>query len=290
MPVKIELTTEKKITSTPLPNHGGKYAVIPHQVIIKKVKEELSKSWISIKQDFYKATVTGSAAQGIYHLSYNKDPELGLMFAWSNSYDKTQKFKCGIGAYVSVSGNGMIRSDMMDAARKHLGSTAQDDAFSFIEQQIQSAVKHYNQLSYEKELMKKIIITRSTQASVLGRLFADEQILTLTQVGIVKREMDKPSFSYNADVNSLWSMYNHIGIALKESHPTTWLQDHARLHEFFLAEFNLLKPDSSSIKPAPVNEQQNTAYADKKIAESLEKSELPFDKPILSDIDTVVFL
>lgn len=288
MPVKIELSTEEQIISTPLPNHGGKYAVIPHQVIINKTKEELTKAGFDINKSLYKSTVTGNIANGVYHLSYKTDGDMGLMFAWSNSYDKTQKFKCGIGASVFVCGNGVLVGDMGSAARKHMGVDAQNDAFEFIENQIKNAKKHYDTLVEHKEIMKKIIISRTTQSALIGRLFADEEVLTLTQVGVVKREMDKPSHDYNADPNSVWSLYNNLSFSLRESHPTTWLDDHSKLHQFFVNEYGLLVK-----KQAPIVELQFTNYEpDQGRSQQLARP-IPPEEAIekaLSGNNTVVFL
>jgi hypothetical protein len=55
--------------------------------------------------------------------------------------------------------------------------------------------------------------------------------------------MDKPTHNYNADVNSAWTMYNHITLALKESHPSTYMKDHQRVHGYFVDAFgNLVTP------------------------------------------------
>jgi hypothetical protein len=59
-------------------------------------------------------------------------------------------------------------------------------------------------------------------------------------VGIVKREMDKPTHNYNSDVNSAWTMYNHITLALKESHPSSFMKDHQRVHGYFVDAFGNL--------------------------------------------------
>ena len=53
--------------------------------------------------------------------------------------------------------------------------------------------------------------------------------------------MGTPSHNYNADVNSAWSLYNHITLALKESHPLTFLNDHQEVHTFFVNEFGQLQ-------------------------------------------------
>lgn len=255
MPIKIKETTEEKIIRTPLPTHGGKYAVIPHGVIITKVQEELHKAGFEINKAYYKSTITGDIAKGVYHLNYHTDPDMSLMFAWSNSYDKTQKFKCSVGSYVIVCDNNMIQGDLGNAVRKHMG-TAKDDAFLFIESQISHAAEHYENLVQYKNHLKKITLSRATQAGIVGRLYVDDELLTLTQVGVVKREMEKQTTIYDSNPNSCWSFYNHLTCALKDSHPTTWLTDHAKLTAFFVNEYGLLvntsNTETSNVIEVPV--------------------------------------
>jgi len=77
-------------------------------------------------------------------------------------------------------------------------------------------------------------------------------------VGIVKREMDNPSHSYNCDVNSAWAMYNHITLALKESHPSTYMADHERLHQYFVNEYGMLV--TAKVNQQDDNEDDDEAY------------------------------
>jgi hypothetical protein len=88
--------------------------------------------------------------------------------------------------------------------------------------------------------MKEIIIDSKRQAELLGVLFAEYEILTTEQMTLVKQQMDKPSYFYNGDVNSLWSFYNHITFALKKSHPRNWMEDQRKLHWFLNMEFDLM--------------------------------------------------
>jgi hypothetical protein len=89
----------------------------------------------------------------------------------------------------------------------------------------------------DKEILKNVILSKSKQGAILGELFAANEILTLTQVGIVKREIDKPTYSYNCDRNSAWAMYNYVTLALKESHPISYLDDHQKVHNYFIGQF-----------------------------------------------------
>ena len=65
--------------------------------------------------------MNAKVAQGVYHLASTEDEEMGMMFAWTNSYDKSTRFQCAVGAFVNVCSNGMLCGDMANYARKHTG-------------------------------------------------------------------------------------------------------------------------------------------------------------------------
>jgi hypothetical protein len=239
MPSKVPFYTEQDLRNIPLPNHGGRYAVVSHGDVINSVKIRLAAAGFTVKSTQYRSTLDGQVAQGVYHLDYANDPDMGMMFAWSNSYNKTMRFKCAVGAYVFICGNGVVRGDMGSYSRKHSG-TALQDVIAEIDQQIALARQHYDTLLNDKQMLKNVKLSARDKGRILGQLFANDEILTLTQVGIVKRELDKPSHNYNADVDSAWTMYNHITLALKESHPATFMKDHQRVHGYFVDAFGQL--------------------------------------------------
>jgi len=239
MPSKVPFYTEQDLRNIPLPTHGGRYAVVSHGDVINSVKVRLAAAGFAVKSTQYRSTLDGQVAQGVYHLDYGNDSDMGMMFAWSNSYNKTMRFKCAIGAYVFICSNGVVRGDMGSYSRKHSG-TALQDVIAQIDNQIVHAKEHYDVLLHDKQMLKNVTLTPRLKGKILGELFAHDEILTLTQVGIVKREMDKPSHNYNADVNSAWTMYNHITLALKESHPSTYMKDHQRVHGYFVDAFGNL--------------------------------------------------
>lgn len=249
MPVKTTYVLEGHLRNVALPQHGKTYTVIPHGHAIDETQKALFSAGFTVDSIEYKATLDGQVAQGIYRLTYGKDPDMGLMFAWSNSYNKSMRFKCAVGGHVFACMNGVVKGDMSSYVRKHTGS-ALHEATSHINEHIAGAKKHFDLLVEDKEMLKQVMLTPKEKGTILGRLFAEQEILTLTQVGIVKREMDKPSFNYNCDPDSAWAMYNHVTYALKESHPQTFLKDHEMLHEFFVNEYGQLVT-----RKAPVGEQ-----------------------------------
>ena len=235
MPKTIGNISEMGLKQVPLPTgHSKQYAVVSHGYIIDNVKEELENKGYTINKEEYRCTHNGEVAQGVYHINHGNDPELGLMFAWCNSYDKSTRFKCAVGGYVFVCGNGVMIGDMANYHKKHYGDSTKVQTLvkDHIEQQISSANNYYNMIQKDKEAMKQVCLSQKEIAEFMGCLFFTEDIITLNQLSISKKEYDKPTYDYNVDSNSLWSVYNHVTCALKTSHPKNWMDQQAKLHKF----------------------------------------------------------
>jgi len=268
MPAKIQLVTEQHIRNTPLPAHGKRYKAIPHGYIIDETRKELTKAGFQISQELYKTTFDGQIAQGVYHLNYGTDKDMGLMFAWSNSYNKMMRFKCAVGAQVFICMNGVVSGDLANYKRKHTGS-ALVDVTNAIQLQISHAKEYYDNLVADKEMLKQINLDRATQASVIGRLLIEQEVLSISQVSVVQRELDKPTFQYSNNPNSAWDLYNHITLALKDSHPLSYLNDHQKVHNFFVNEFGQLQNVYAPVEET--EEEEEILEADKQeVMESLE--------------------
>lgn len=240
MPKKIKECSKAHLISVPLPDHGDSYTVISHESVIDHVYNELAAAGFVIADEDYRATADGNIAQGVHRLHYNSDPELSMMFAWTNSYNKQVRFKCGVGAYVNHIGTAMVCGDMGSWARKHTGS-ADEETVATIKEQIANAQMYYDQLVADKNAMKEIKMNKRKQAQLLGILFAEYQILTTEQASIVRSQMDKPTHVFE-DTSSLWAFYNYVTTALQSSHPKTWMEDQRILHYFISSINNFTKP------------------------------------------------
>ena len=230
MPKKIKDCTWDYLTGIPLPVHADTYTVISHENVMDYTKTALINAGFTIEREEYRATADGQIAQGVYRLHYGTDQELSMMLAWTNSYNKQVRFKCGVGAYINTNGTVMVCGDMGNWARKHTG-TADTETIATITDQVTNAHMYYNQLVADKNVMQTISMTKRKQAQLLGILFAEYQILTTEQASIVRQQMDKPSYVF-ADNNSLWAFYNYVTLALQQSHPKTWMEDQRILHYF----------------------------------------------------------
>lgn len=243
MPKIIKDTTKSYLQNATLPSHGNTYTVIPHKDVIENTMNMLNASGFTVKKELYRANINANVAQGIYHIAPSKtldskirnESELGMMFAWTNSYDKSTRFQCAIGGYVMVCNNGMVAGDMMSFARKHTGSADYDIRMQ-ISNQIKNAEKYYKKVIDDKDNLKNVSLNMKKQAELLGRLYVEEEILDISQVTTVKTEMKTPSYDYQCDADNAWAFYNHVTHALKKSHPRSWLSDSQKFHEFMVAD------------------------------------------------------
>ena len=247
--------TKEFLKAAALPVYeGDTYTVIPHEFVMNETAKNLAAQGFKVKQELYRCNQNANIAQGIYHLDYSDDPDMGMMFAWSNSYDKSMRFKCAIGGYVFVCMNGMVNGNMGAWGRKHTGS-ADSETTGTIQDQIGKAKQYYKQLVYDKETMKTIIVDDKTRAELVGRLYFEEDLLNTEQLTMIKHQMHSPKFDYNADTNSLWALYNHITLSLHKAHPKDWL-DHQRLvHWFFTQEYGIQPLVLQEDEPIKVTEK-----------------------------------
>ena len=230
MPKKIQNTSKANLISVPLPNHGTTYTVISHQFVIDYAYQALAAAGFGIVDEEYRCTADGQIAQGIYRLNFNNDPELSMMFAWTNSYNKQVKFKCVVGAYINNSGSVMISGEVGSWVRKHTG-TADTEVKDTIDTYISNAYMYYNQLCADKAAMEVVSLNKRKQSQLLGVLFAEYEILTTEQASMIRDQMKRPQQVFK-NTDSLWAFYNFVTNALQTSHPKTWMEDQRILHYF----------------------------------------------------------
>lgn len=233
------IQTIEQIRNTPLPIYDESYTVIPHIQIIEEIRERLSNHGMTITKELYIGNNDNQILRGQLNIQSSNDSDVGLMMAFGNSYNKMRKFKVSIGGSVFVCDNGMILGDMNNYSRKHTGSALQE-AILAIEGQIQQAEDYFQILCNQKNQLKEITVNKKLQAELTGRLFMEEEIITLSQLSVIKQELERPSFDYNVHKESAWNLYNAITHSLKKSHPIRWIEDHEQIHEFFVNELNLI--------------------------------------------------
>ena len=260
MPKKIQHTTKANLLSIDLPQHGASYTVISHEFIIDYAHQALSSAGFIVLDEEYRCTADGQIAQGIYKLNYNNDPDLAMMFAWTNSYNKQVKFKCVIGAYVNNTGSVMISGDIGSWVRKHTG-TADTETQDTIDSYISNAHMYYNQLCSDKAAMETITLNKRKQSQLLGVLFAEYGILTTEQASMIRDQMKKPYHVFT-NTDSLWAFYNYVTIALQTSHPKTWMEDQRVLHYFISSINNFAQAPAVVVVPEVEEEVAPVIHSD----------------------------
>lgn len=234
--------TRDILLDAPLPQATETYTVISHSFCINTIKKLLSIKGFTVVNEIYSATDGAQIATGLFHINHGTDPELGMLFAFANSYNKKVKFSCSVGAYVKVNETSILTEGGSAWIRKHTGN-ADELAEEVVKQQVEDAAGYFDQLLKDKEAMKQIRLNQTQYAELIGRLYLDVQILAIGQVSHIKGEYNKPSYTYNADNNSLWTLYNHILLALTKSHPRTWMEQQKLVHLHISTMFDLTQFD-----------------------------------------------
>jgi hypothetical protein len=236
MPRKIGDVTKDVLVNAALPMQTKTYTVVSHQFIIDTIQQALKASGFEIEKETYRCTEDAQIASGKFIITYGDDPDLKMLYAFTNSYNKKVKFKSSIGAYVVENGAAMI-SRIDHLIRKHTG-VAKTEIETSIVSHIANASEYFDQLKEHKAMMSTIEIDKTQFGSVLGELYMHGFINT-DQISAIKKEYTKPVYTYTTGPNNLWTCYNHVISALRDSHPKKWLAHQVEVHTMFTLKYNL---------------------------------------------------
>jgi hypothetical protein len=228
--------TKEFLQGVSLPSHGGRYTPISHKSIIDTTMSQLQANNLTIKAELYRSTLNGNIANGIILIDHGSELDFKMVLAWGNSYDKSTRFTCGIGAYIMSTKTFIFAGDLSNFARKHTG-TADQEAIEKIKEQISNADSYYNLLVQTKKELESLTLTDRQIAEAIGRLFIEKNILTKEQVGgIYDMIRTKQVLFQDTSFNNAWNIYNIIAKYLRESHPKVWFQSQCAVHRFFMKD------------------------------------------------------
>lgn len=288
MGARIGQSTREYIENAPLPTHGQTYTVISHKFVIDEVTNGLKAAGFEIQKELYRCNQNAEIACGVYFMNYGDDPDMGLMMAWVNSYDKSLRFRCAIGGHIFSSGNRIISGSAKESwSRKHTG-TADQQAQEMIKRHVDNAADYYQELVSVKQQMKEIKVDLKTSAELVGRLFLEKNALNAEQVQMIKVQMrGDMKFDYKCEPDSLWALYNHIAYALQKSHPRKWLDQQVLMHNFLCDHFNVKWEKPETPEPvSPVPEQVTTetvAEPQPEVVSEEQVNETPVEIPVTLD-------
>jgi len=255
MPRKLGNVARSVLVNAPLPVATSTYTVISHQFVINTIQQELANNGFGIKHELYKCTTDAKEAIGKFIVDYNDDPDLSMMYAFVNSYNKMIKFGATFGVYVHESESFMV-GQLGDWVRKHTGTADQETADK-ISEQMANAKDYYDELAQNKRAMQQIDIDADKFGSLLGK-FLMKGWLTIDMVSAAVKEYNSPTYSYTTSKDNLWTCYNHILVALRQSNPRTWLANQSAIHLHMCLEFDLTQFDEDDATLANVCEETGT--------------------------------
>lgn len=228
--------------SAQVPEQTRTYKPISHEELMELTLESIHQSGYKLATQQYSVAEDGLVANGKYTIANVADKEMQLQVAWQNSYNKKVSLKFALGTRIMICSNGMVSGNYGSFKSKHVGDI-QTVAPTSITEYIKKGSSAFTQLQKDRELFKQYEATDQVRAELLGRMFIQDELITSTQLNIIKRELNKPTYDYGAE-GSLWDLYNHATFALKGSHPSNWMSAHSNLHTFFN---NVISPSSDTI-------------------------------------------
>ncbi len=224
-------TTKELIISAPVPAQTRTYKPVSHTALIDLTLTGIEKSGFTLDKATYSSARDGQIANGRFTISNVADSEMQLQIGWQNSYDRSMSLKFAIGTRIFICSNGCVSGDYGSFKKRHKGDI-QDFTPSAITDYIKQAGEAFTIMQNQREQMKQIEITNRTKAELIGRMMIEEQFISSTQLNIIQRELQAPTHDYNAK-DSLWELYNYTTFAMKEIHPSLWMQNHIQAHKFF---------------------------------------------------------
>ena len=156
-------------------------------------------------------------------------------------------FAFAVGTVVWACTNGCISGDYQ-YKRVHRGviteesSTTQESIVENINGGFDVLQDAFTNLVRQMNELKHFVINPSETYDILGELFFKREVVSITQMSIIKREMQhsKNFRHFGDDKFSAYDLYNHITESLKErSHPTMYIQNHIDVHSLFEETFGV---------------------------------------------------
>lgn len=247
-------TAKSILLNAPIPEQTRTYKPVTHSQLIDLTLSSIQSAGFELAEEKYSTAMDGKIANGRYMIKNVADSEMQLQIGWQNSYDRTKSLKFAIGTRIFICDNGCVHGDMGSFRKIHKGDI-QDFTPKHIIEYIKQAGDVFSRMQSERDAMKQIELTKRTQAELIGRMFIEEDFIQSTQLNIISRELTSPTHDYGCP-NSLWELYNFTTFAMKEIHPSLWMNNHMKAHSFFVNKSGLLVTnDNLPVPPVALTEQ-----------------------------------
>lgn len=242
--------TKDVLLNAVIPQETKSYKPVTHQQLIDVTLQSIDDAGFILDKEIYSSARDGQIANGNFTISNVSDNEMQLQIGWQNSYNKSLSLKFAIGTRIFICQNGCVSGDYGAFKKKHMGEV-QDFTPKAITEYIKSAGEAFRKMQEERDAMKQIEITKRVKAELLGRMFLEEEFIQSTQLNLIEKELKNPTHDYGAP-GSLWELYQFTTFTMKEIHPSLWMNNHIKAHNFFVNEAGILVSSMNDVHiPAP---------------------------------------
>lgn len=228
---------KSQVIAASLPNHASTYTVISHQDVIDEVYKKAEENNFKIVDEKYFGSKDCSVVTGVYTLDKEgyKDEDVSLSFVWTNSYDKSVRFKSSIAGSILKSDSVLIMPHNISWVRKHTG-TADVEMRDNIDSQFNNSRQAFDMMLKHIKIMKHVKLNQDQLSILAGDMLIYFNLLSIEQISKFASEVKKPSYTY-PDERSLWTIYNHLMVAIKGCHPKGMMDLHKNLHSYIETQF-----------------------------------------------------
>jgi hypothetical protein len=216
------------VTAVPVPAQTATYKPVSNAQLIDLTLAAIDGAGFTLGKEAYTLAADGQVSTGKFTLTNIMDSEMQIQIGWQNSYNRQVSLKFAIGVNIMICSNGVVSGDMGTFKKAHKGSI-QEFTPSAITEYIKSAGDAFREMQIQREMMKRVDLTRRQQGELLGRMVYESDIISTMQLNIIRKELIRPSYDYGVE-NTLWDLYQHTTHSMKELHPATWMNDHMSAH------------------------------------------------------------
>ena len=248
------MASKTRALGAALPARTDTYSPVSHAEVMEAIRVNAASNDLKIIRDRVYSNTLGTRVTGFFDVEDGTDfgnvHGLKMMFGYRNSYDKSMSVAFVAGASVWICGNGCISGDLMAFKRKHTGTVASE-----LNEKIQVGVDRmksdFGKLNMEVDVMKNYSLTDRQKAEILGVMYFERNLVTPTQLSIIKNELTN---SEHFKEDNAWSLYNNVTESLKRSHPIDIIQDHIKLHSFVKEITGMNEPEAEPANAEPSTE------------------------------------
>ncbi len=215
----------------PMPVETRSFKPVSHYdlaVNIAQVAGELLREF-SLYNSQYGIARNGGQLFGV-HTFKNADEEMGLSIAFRNSLDKSLSLGMSFGAQVFICDNLALTGSIVKI-RKHTTNVHTDLEEMILTGVYRARTSFINAVD-DAGKMKQVEIDANGAFRALGHLFG-HKVLSPRQMPVALKEWHNPSHK-EFEPRTLWSLYNAVTEALKNSPPQSIMERHIQLHAHLL--------------------------------------------------------